>query len=130
MKNNRGNYILAIILAIVAILNVQAVSAGTPGKHLRSKEAVKNADISSVLSEKIVYPEEAINRELQGTVKVLAVIEPDGNVSGVRILEDIGGSCAKEVSRAIRKIHFTPLVENGIATRYALVVKVNFTLHK
>ena len=128
MKNKCNNLILAVILASVAVLNFQAISARTPVKILKGREVVKGADLSTVLSETITYPTEAIYRELQGTVKVLAVIEPDGSVSGIRILQDIGGSCAKEVSRAIRKIHFTPFMENGIPTRHALIVNVNFSL--
>jgi TonB family protein len=130
MKTKHSNYILAIIIATVAVLNFQALSASTPGKHSNNREIVKRSNIPAVLSENICYPAEAINRELQGTVRVMAVVEPDGSVSGIRIVEDIGGNCAKEVSRAIRKLHFSPLVENGIATRYALIVNVNFKLEK
>ena len=130
MKTKSANYILAIMLATVAVLNFQAISARTPEKLLKSREIVKKSNIPAVLSENISYPAEAINRELQGTVKVMAVVEPDGSVSGIRILEDIGGNCANEVSRAIRKLHFAPLIENGTATRYALIVNVNFKLEK
>jgi len=130
MKKRSAKYIMAIMLAIVAVLNFQAISATTPGKLFKTREVVKKEDLSRVLSETITYPAEAINREMQGTVKVLAVIEPDGSVSGIRIVEDLGGICAKEVSRAIRKIHFAPKMENGVATRYALIVNVNFMLKK
>src|SRR5665647_1750422 len=130
MKTNSSKYFVAIMLAAAAILNFQAVSANTPEKLLKSREAVKKADIPAILSENITYPAEAVNSKLQGIVKVMAVIEPDGSVSGIRILQDIGGSCASEVSRAVRKMRFTPLMENGIATRYALVLKVNFKLEK
>lgn len=130
MKTKSSNYILAIILAAVAVLNFQAISASSPEKIVKGREIVKKSSIPAVLKENIAYPAEAINRELQGTVKVLAVVEPDGSVSGIRVLEDIGGNCAGEVSRAIRKLHFTPLTENGTATRYALIVNVNFKLEK
>jgi TonB family protein len=128
MNKKSVNFRLAILLAGVAFLNFQAISAGTLEKALKNRETVKKADLSRVLSETIAYPSEAMYRELQGTVKVLAVIEPDGSVSGVRILEDIGGNCAKEVSRAVRKIHFMPFLENGTPARHALVVNVDFKL--
>ena len=130
MKNKGINFSLAIILASAAVLNFQAVSAKASVILTTGNEVVKESDLSRVLKEAITYPAEAINRELQGTVKVLAVIEPDGSVSGIRILQDIGGSCAKEVSRAIRKIQFMPFMENGIPTRHALVVNVKFSLKK
>ena len=130
MKTKNFSLILAVILASVAVLNFQAISAGTSDKLSKNKGAVNTAELSRTLSNSIAYPSEAIDKDLQGTVKVLAVIEPDGRVSGVRILQDIGGTCAKEVTRAICKIHFTPYVENGIASRYALVVNVNFRLHE
>jgi TonB family protein len=130
MKANNSRYFVAIMLATAAMLNIQAVSARTPEKLFKSREAVKKADLPAVLSENINYPAEAIHRKLQGIVKVMAVIEPDGTVSGIRIMQDIGGSCADEVSRTIRKMRFDPLIENGVATRYALVLKVNFKLEK
>jgi outer membrane biosynthesis protein TonB len=130
MKTKSFFPILAVILATVAVLNFQAISAGTPDKLLKNKEAVKKAELNRILSKSIAYPSEAVNKDLQCTVKVLAVIEPDGRVSGVRILQDIGGSCAKEVTRAICKLHFTPYLENGVASRYALVVNANFRLHE
>jgi TonB family protein len=130
MKSNSAKFIVAILLATVAIPDFQAVASVTPEKPFIGREPVKKADISAVLSEAITYPDEAVKMQLQGTVKVLAVIEPDGSVSGTRILDDIGGDCAKEVSKVIRKMRFVPYLENGIATKYALVVKVNFKLLK
>ena len=129
MKTKSISLILVIFLAGIAVLNIQTISAATTGKP-NNKVAVKKSDLKRILINSITYPSEAINKDLQGTVKVLAVIEPDGRVSGVRILQDIGGDCAKEVSTAICKIRFTPYLENGIATRYALVVNVNFRLHE
>jgi TonB family protein len=130
MKTKSFSLILGVVLASLAVLNFQAISARTPDKLSKNKEAVKKAELNRVLSKSIIYPSEAISNDLQGTVKVLAVIEPDGRVSGVRILQDIGGNCAKEVTRAICKLHFTPYVENGIASQYALIVNVNFRLHE
>jgi TonB family protein len=130
MNKKKVNFSLAIILAGAAILNFQAISAGTPEKAVKNREIVKKADLPKILSENITYPSQAMYRELQGTVRVLAVIEPDGSVSGIRILEDIGGNCAEEVSRVIRKMHFMPYMENGVAAKHALAVKVNFKLEK
>jgi TonB family protein len=130
MNKKSFNFGLAVLLAGISFLNFQVVSAGIPEKALKNREVVKKADLSHILNKTIDYPSAAMYRELQGTVKVLAVIEADGSVSGIKILKDIGGNCADEVTRAIRKIHFTPFLENGIATRHALVVNVNFTLEK
>jgi TonB family protein len=130
MKNKSVNFSLAILLAGICLFNFQAISARTNEKSAKNREIVNKADLPEVLSKTITYPSAAVYRELQGTVKVLAVIEADGSVSGLRILEDIGGNCAAEVSRAIRNIHFTPYTENGIAVAHALVVNVNFKLEK
>jgi TonB family protein len=130
MRNKSVNFSLAILLAGFCLLNFQAISARTNVKSSKNREMVNKADLPKILSEKITYPSNAVYRELQGTVKVLAVIEADGSVSGLKILEDIGGDCASEVARAIRKIHFTPYTENGIAVTHALIVNVNFKLEK
>lgn len=130
MKNKNNHLILVILIACAAVLNFQAVSAKTSDKASKSKAVVKQAELPGLLKKTLDYPSEAMSKNLQGTVKVLAVIEPDGSVSGTRILQDIGGNCAKEVSKAVSKLHFEPFIENGVASRHALVINVNFMIRK
>jgi outer membrane biosynthesis protein TonB len=130
MKTKGLFLILAVVLTGITVLNIQSVSASTSDKMSKKRVAVRKADLNRILTSSISYPSDAVKQDLQGTFKVLAVIEPDGRVSGVRILQDIGGTCAREVSRAVCSLQYSPYYENGIATRYALVVKVNFRLHE
>jgi TonB family protein len=57
---------------------------------------------SRFLAENIVYPMEATNKGIQGTVYVSFVIDQEGNVTEVKILRGIGGGCDEESVRVVK----------------------------
>lgn len=85
-------------------------------------------DLSIALSELIEYPQEAIEDGVEGVVKILCMVERDGSVSSVVILEDIGGNCASEVCKVLRSVKLKPATQNGVPRRCPMVVPVRFNL--
>jgi TonB family protein len=157
MKKAKMNYILVIILiANVAGLNMLSLSARTPEKLLNDRLSAKNrityisdrkkhrstefismasvpvpvdgSDLTTSVNKYIVYPKEAINKGIEGQVKVICTVESNGSVSDVMVLEDIGGNCGQAVCQAVRKVQFKPALQNGHPTKYAMVVPVTFSL--
>ncbi|MAT54172.1 MAG: hypothetical protein CMN32_06790 [Saprospirales bacterium] len=47
----------------------------------------------------IVYPQVARNEEIEGTVVISFVVEPDGHISNPQLIKDIGGGCGEEALR-------------------------------
>ncbi len=47
----------------------------------------------------IVYPQVARNEEIEGTVVISFVVEPDGHISNPKLIKDIGGGCGEEALR-------------------------------
>jgi TonB family protein len=99
---------------------------------LRSNEvypAPENGlDLTASLKDMIEYPQKAIEDGIEGAVKVLCMVEKDGHVSSLVIVEDIGGGCANQVCKAIRSIKLNPATENGEPRRCAMLVQVRFDL--
>jgi len=85
-------------------------------------------DLNTTLQQMIQYPQEAIEESLEGVVKILCMVETDGSVSSVVILEDIGANCADQVCKAIRNVKLLPAMQNGEPRRCVLLVPVRFEL--
>ncbi len=52
-------------------------------------------------SSNLRYPQEAINEEVEGGVKIRFVVEPNGRISNPEILEGIGSGCDEEAMRLV-----------------------------
>jgi periplasmic protein TonB len=79
--------------------------------------------------ENIKYPQEAREMNIQGTVYVGFVVEPDGSISNVRILRGIGAGCDEEAMRIVSGMPvWNPGKQRGRAVRVQFNLGVRFTL--
>lgn len=81
----------------------------------------------------IRYPEEARLQNIQGTVVVSFIIEPDGTVSNVLAVKDIGGGCGAEALRLINAmndagVRWIPGNKAGVPVRVQMNLPVKFRL--
>lgn len=51
----------------------------------------------------IVYPKQAVESNLSGTVVVKFIIEKDGTITNAKIITSIGGGCDEEALKVIQK---------------------------
>ena len=58
----------------------------------------------SVISNNIRYPEEARQKDIQGTVVVSFVVEVNGRISNIKVIRDIGGGCGAEALRVLEAV--------------------------
>jgi len=66
------------------------------------------------LSENIIYPQQAAENGIQGTVYVSFIVNTDGKVANGKILRGIGGGCDKEALRVIKLMpNWTPGKQDG-----------------
>jgi protein TonB len=63
------------------------------------------AERNKFLSENIVYPRQAAENGIQGTVYVSFIVDIKGKIEDVKILRGIGGGCDEE---ALRVVKFMP----------------------
>ena len=59
------------------------------------------------------YPEAAKAGEIHGTVRLSFVVETNGNVSNITVLNSVGGGCDNEAIRLLQNTHWIPAVKNG-----------------
>lgn len=86
----------------------------------------KGMNLSKFIAENTIYPETAFKQDIKGTVKLLFVIEPSGNVSNCHVTESVGGGCNEEAKRIIRMIKWKPGIKNGMAVRSLLSFGITF----
>jgi len=79
------------------------------------------------LKDNINYPEEAKQQGIQGTVYVTFIVEPDGKINDVRILQGIGGGCDEEAVRVIENMpNWKPGEIRGEVSRIPFNMPIRF----
>ncbi len=85
--------------------------------------------LAEYLANNIKYPQLARETGTQGKVFVNFVVEPNGDVSNVKVLRGIGGGCDEEAVRVIKNMpNWKPGKQRGKAVRVSYMVPVNFVL--
>jgi TonB family protein len=77
----------------------------------------------------LIYPTIARSNGIQGKVFLSFIVEPNGSVSNVTVLRDIGGGCAEEAIRLVKAMpKWTPGKQHGKVVRVTVNTSVAFTL--
>ena len=83
------------------------------------------------LADNIVYPMEARELGITGTVYLQFEIGVTGKVTNISILRGIGGNCEEEATRVLSIMpNWTPGKQNNIPVRVRLTMPIKFTLDK
>ncbi len=95
--------------------------------QLRQECFEKN--LASFFNDFIIYPEKARKKKVEGQVIVQFVVEKDGSVSNIQVMQDIGNGCGDEVVRAIQHLpQLAPGFNNGSPVRVLYRAPFNFKL--
>ncbi len=78
----------------------------------------------------ITYPQKAIEKGIQGLVKVFFIVEPDGRASHIKIVESLDYECDQAVIKAVHNARFNPGTINGQSVRVHCILPVYFKLDK
>lgn len=79
--------------------------------------------------EAVVYPSDAIEEGVEGTVELDMVIGTDGSVERSRVLDDGGDSrLVRAAVEGLRRTGFTPATTNGVPMQMGVVMTVEFLL--
>ncbi|HEX7415517.1 MAG TPA: energy transducer TonB [Bacteroidia bacterium] len=75
------------------------------------------------------YPEAALKQSIEGNVKLSFVVEPDGQVSNIKILnEGVAGGCNNEAIRVIGLTKWEPAKRDKQYVRYRMSFTMNFSV--
>ena len=81
------------------------------------------------LSDNLTYPTSARMKGIQGTVLVSFIVNTDGSIEGVELVQGIGGGCDEEAIHIIKiSPRWTPGMINGKAVRTRMKIPVSFKL--
>jgi TonB family protein len=81
------------------------------------------------LSENLTYPTSARMRGIQGTVLVSFIVNTDGSIEGIELVQGIGGGCDEEAIHIIKiSPRWTPGMIKGKAVRTRMKIPVSFKL--
>lgn len=96
---------------------------------LFSVDLVKPKIIGGIkeLYEHITYPSQAIQNNIEGTVRLTFFVEPNGTASNISVINDIGGGCAEAAIAALKKVRFLPAMQSGEAVRVKFELPVTFS---
>ena len=85
--------------------------------------------LQSYLARNLHYPKQALAKGIQGRVFVTFIVEKDGSISEVRLLQGIGSGCDEEALRVIDMMpRWIPGQHRGKPVRARFVLPVKFTL--
>lgn len=80
------------------------------------------------MAKNLVYPAEALQQKTEGLVVLSFLIEPDGALSGITIIRDIGYGCGAAAVEMVKKMPKWVQPEGGRKTRVKYVLPVKFRL--
>lgn len=87
------------------------------------------AALMEYLGKNISYPQLARESNIQGTVYVKFVVEPNGSISNVSILRGIGGGCDEEAIRVVKNMpSWKAGKQRGKAVRVQFNLPIRFIL--
>lgn len=81
------------------------------------------------IGKELKYPEEAIDKGIEGTVIVAFVVERDGSIGDAKVLRGIGGGCSEEALRVVQGMPtWRPGVQGGMVVRTSFNLPIRFKL--
>jgi periplasmic protein TonB len=87
------------------------------------------AALNRFLHEQIKYPNPARELNIQGTVYVSFVVEPDGSISNITLLRGIGAGCDEEAMRVVSEMpRWSPGKQRNKPVRVRFNLPVRFVL--
>lgn len=82
------------------------------------------------IMKKLIYPEQAKEDEIQGTVKIRALIDEYGEVTQDEVVQGIGHGCDEAAKIAVYYTKFTPGLIKGKPVKVQMIIPVEFKLDK
>jgi protein TonB len=85
-------------------------------------------NMGSYIVKNLQFPAEAKEREIQGTVRLSFVVETDGSVSNILVVNSVGGGCDNEAIRLLQNTIWIPAEKNGKYVRSTSMQDITFSI--
>lgn len=84
----------------------------------------------NTIYKKLVYPQEAKENKIEGTVKIQAYIEKNGEVSSAQVIEGIGYGCDENARLSVYYTRFKPGLQKGNRVKVQMIIPIEFKLDR
>lgn len=130
-------YILLLLLFFITPTSAQVEVPPVAERIYNSKDnAIKppsypNGEraMYAYLAQNVRYPRKAVRHRTQGKVVVTAIVEKDGQLSNIKITDDIGDGCGKAVIRSVKRMQrWNCATMDRVPVRYQVRIPVTFRL--
>ena len=131
---------LLTTLSVLAVLLMANTTAMAQNKKATNDKVYEKVEVMpefpggeqamlDYVSKNIVYPQEAMDKEIAGRVFVSFVVEKDGSVNEVKVVRGIGGGCDEESVRVIKAMpKWKPGKMKGEPVRVSYMMPITFKL--
>ena len=118
---------------LVAPLTLEADTSYKIYEYKQLNEVAKpyfadGSNMGKYIAHNLKYPESAKEREIQGTVRLSFVVETNGNVSNIVVVNSVGGGCDNEAIRLLQETVWMPAEKNGKYVRSTNMQDITFNI--
>jgi periplasmic protein TonB len=125
--NNEGGSVRSILT--VAALAVALVGGGLAAQDQFYKSGAEGVKTPQLIKEvKPIYSKSAMDRKVEGTVEVDAVILKDGTVGDVTVKRSLDEDLDQAAVNATKQWKFRPGTKDGEAVNVQVFIELTFTL--
>ena len=127
-------------LSVLALLLIVNTNAMAQNKKAANDKVLEKAEVMpefpggeqammKFVSENVQYPEKAKEKEISGRVLVGFIVEKDGSVNEVKIVQGIGGGCDEEAVRVVKAMpKWKPGKQDGKTVRVSYTMPFFFKM--
>ena len=118
---------------IVPSLTLEADTSNKVFEYKQLEEVAKpyfadGKNIGQYFATNLQFPPAAKEREIQGTVRLSFVVEKDGSVSNIVIINSVGGGCDNEAIRLMQGTVWIPAERHGKYVRSTNMQDITFSI--
>ena len=88
----------------------------------------KQTTMATYLRLNLIYPDQAKQFEIQGTVVLSFIVETDGRVSNILVENSVGGGCDNEAIRLLQNMLWTPGIKQDSLVRTRMTQEITFRI--
>lgn len=127
------------IYEVAEKLPIPLLASCQPGQHPDWPEdsirRCAETQLLGIVARNIHYPEEARQKNIEGTVVTSFIVEPNGRMSNIHILKDIGSGCGEEAVRVLKALdeaglRWQPALHAGKTVRMKQALPLRFKLQE
>ena len=120
-------HVLLFTLTVLTLASIAtAQTAQVPPQAYRPGNGVTTPRLKHEV--KPVYPPQAMNSGISGLVRMECVIQPDGTISDVKVVESLDPVVDAEAVRALKQWTFTPGFKDGKAVPVIVEIEMSFSM--